>query len=71
MFQEALATVEPSTQVSFAAPAFNAAGISMASTSAFPQVSGKPNNPGRSLQVFDTDLSPDYKQVKYTRTCRT
>ncbi|XP_014805867.1 PREDICTED: cytosolic phospholipase A2 epsilon-like [Calidris pugnax] len=37
MFQEALATMEPSTQVPFAAPALNAATISMASTSAFPQ----------------------------------
>ncbi|XP_059675904.1 cytosolic phospholipase A2 epsilon [Gavia stellata] len=35
--QEALATVEPNTQVLFAAPAFNAAAILMASTSAFSQ----------------------------------
>ncbi|XP_051477973.1 cytosolic phospholipase A2 epsilon-like [Apus apus] len=37
MFQEALATVETNTQVPFIAPAFNAAAISTASTSAFPQ----------------------------------
>ncbi|XP_064920631.1 cytosolic phospholipase A2 epsilon isoform X1 [Columba livia] len=37
MFQESQATVEPKTQVPFTAPAFNAAAIPMASTSAFPQ----------------------------------
>ncbi|KAM6335849.1 cytosolic phospholipase A2 epsilon-like [Podargus strigoides] len=37
MFQEALATAEPNIQVPLAAPAFNAAAISMASASAFPQ----------------------------------
>lgn len=49
MFQESLETVEPNVHVSFAAPAFNEALISMASTSAFSQVSGKQNKPGRSL----------------------
>ncbi|KAM6204210.1 cytosolic phospholipase A2 epsilon-like [Sarcoramphus papa] len=45
MFQEALATVEPNTQVPFTAPAFNAAAISMASTSAFPQHSSSRSSP--------------------------
>lgn len=63
--------MESNIQVPFTAPAFNAAAIAMASTSAFAQVSGKQNKPGRSLRVFDLDFSPDYKQVKSTDTCRT
>lgn len=47
MFQKTLATVEPNIRVPFAAPIFNAAVISMASTSALSQVSGKQNEAGR------------------------
>ncbi|KAM6068267.1 cytosolic phospholipase A2 epsilon-like [Theristicus caerulescens] len=45
MMKEALATVEPNTQVPFAAPAFNAAATLMASTSAFPQHSSSKSSP--------------------------
>ncbi|XP_071894873.1 cytosolic phospholipase A2 epsilon isoform X2 [Anas platyrhynchos] len=45
MFQETLETVEPNIHVSFAAPAFNAAVISMASTSAFSQHPSSKSNP--------------------------
>lgn len=47
MFQKTLATVEPNIRVPFAAPIFNAAVISMASTSTLSQVSEKQNEPGR------------------------
>ncbi|KAM9653100.1 cytosolic phospholipase A2 epsilon-like [Morphnus guianensis] len=45
LFQEALATVESNIQVPFTAPAFNAAAIAMASTSAFPQHSSSKSSP--------------------------
>lgn len=62
LFQEALAPVEPSTKVPFTAAAFNVAVSSMASTSALPQVSGKQNNPGRSLWVFVSDFPVHYNR---------
>ncbi|KAM9380818.1 cytosolic phospholipase A2 epsilon-like [Phaethornis superciliosus] len=45
MFQEAPATLEPKIQVSSTAPAFNAAAISMASTSSSPQHSSSKQRP--------------------------
>lgn len=70
MFQKTLATVEPNIRVPFAAPIFNAAVISMASTSTLSQVSEKQNEPGRWLWEFDSDLSPEYGQLKFPQIHR-
>lgn len=63
LFQKALAPVEPSTKVPFTAAAFNVAANSMASSSALPQVSGKQNNPGGSLE-FWFRFAPELQQVE-------
>uniref|UniRef100_A0A669PN16 Phospholipase A2 n=1 Tax=Phasianus colchicus TaxID=9054 RepID=A0A669PN16_PHACC len=61
MFQKTLATVEPSIRVPFAAPIFNAAVISMASTSALSQhpssKSSTLQNEGQKWMVQDTEQS--------------